>query len=158
MTKKTEKLSRRNFIGKTGAAGAGLAALAGIGGANAQSMELNALAPSLEQLQQFLTLPDKSVVMVNLLKFKPDGGDVEYGKYATKIEPILESIGARILFKSTTAMSLVGNGDWDAIILVEYPKPLALIEMSRLAEYRAIADHRSDGLEGQINYAVWQES
>ncbi|NKB32754.1 MAG: DUF1330 domain-containing protein [Pseudomonadales bacterium] len=119
-------------------------------------VEINAMGPTPKQVQEFLALPEQPVVMVNLLKFKSDGGAEEYAKYGAAIQPILESIGARIIFSSTTASCLIGNGDWDSIALVEYPRPAALIQMSASPEYAAIAGFRNAGLAGQVNYAVWQ--
>ncbi len=124
--------------------------------ATAHPLDLNAISPTPEQVQAFLALPEQPVVMVNLLKFKATGGAEEYAKYIEGMGPVLAGVGARILFSSTTAMCLLGNADWDAVILVEYPKPAALIQMSRSAEYQAIAGYRQAGLEGQVNYAVWQ--
>ncbi|MDP6653885.1 MAG: DUF1330 domain-containing protein [Gammaproteobacteria bacterium] len=152
-------LSRRQFLGSSSAAGLAIATGLGVTqSANAHVVEINAISPTQEQLQEFLALPERPVVMVNLLKFKPGGGAAEYAKYSAGVGPLLEKVGARIIFSSTTAMCLLGNGDWDAIALVEYPRPAALLQMSSSPEYQAIAGFRQDGLAGQINYAVWQNA
>ncbi|MCZ6617595.1 MAG: DUF1330 domain-containing protein, partial [Gammaproteobacteria bacterium] len=122
--------------------------------ANAHEIDINAMGPTPEQMEQFLALPDGPIVMVNLLKFKPDGGAEEYGKYGEKIRPILESIGARILFSGEAKVCMIGAGDWDVVALVEYPNKTALVQMSQSEAYQAIHHHRAAGLEGQINYAV----
>lgn len=120
-------------------------------------MEINAMMPTPEQIQKFLALPqDRPIVMVNLLKFKPDGGAEEYAKYSAGIQPILKNIGARVLFSGRAQLCLIGQGDWDAVALVEYPNPGGLIKMSQSPEYQAIHHHREAGLAGQINYAVSQ--
>ena len=150
--------SRREFIKGSTCAGLTLAAGLGHTAANAQAMELNAMSPTPQQVQEFLALPEQPVVMVNLLKFKADGGAEQYARYVEGVEPLLRGIGARILFSSTTALCLIGNGDWDAIALVEYPRPAALIQMSSSPEYRAISGFREAGLEGQVNYAVWENA
>jgi len=153
-----QQKTRRNFIKGTGMAAGTLAVGTAIGGntAHAHEVEINAMGPTPEQMQQFMALPDGPIVMVNLLKFKPDGGAEEYGKYGTKILPILKRIGARILFSGEAKVCMIGAGDWDQIALVEYPDKMALIEMSRSDEYQAIHHHRAAGLQGQINYAVVQ--
>ena len=154
---KDNKLSRRKLIGDSSKTGLAFAAGLGLSqSASAHVVQLNAVKPTPEQVKEFLALPERPVVMVNLLKFKPDGGAAEYAKYAEAMGPILKSIGAKILFSSKTAMCLLGNGDWDAIALVEYPSPATLIQMTASDEYKAIAGFRRKGLEGQINYAVWQ--
>ncbi len=117
----------------------------------------NALLPTPSQLAAFLALPDDApIVMVNLLKFKPDGGQAEYAKYAAGIQPILEKLGAKILFSGKAEFCLIGHADWDMVALVQYPRKKTLFQMSTLPEYRAIHPHREAGLEGQINYAVAQ--
>ncbi|HVU87608.1 MAG TPA: DUF1330 domain-containing protein [Gemmataceae bacterium] len=118
----------------------------------------NALLPTPEQMQAFLELPDdQPIVMVNLLKFKPDGGAAEYAKYAAGVEPILAKIGAKILFSGDARFCLIGQADWDAVALVQYPRAKSLFEMAMSPEYQAIHHHREAGLAGQINYAVVQD-
>jgi uncharacterized protein (DUF1330 family) len=94
--------------------------------------------------------------MVNLLKFKPNGGAAEYAKYGEKIQPILKSIGAELIFSGQAKVSLLGHAEWDAVGLVRYPNKMALVRMSQSPEYQAIHHHRAAGLEGQINIAVTQ--
>jgi uncharacterized protein (DUF1330 family) len=118
---------------------------------------INALMPTPEQIRTFTELPDDHpIVMVNLLKFKPDGGAAEYAKYAKGIEPILKKIGARLLFAGRSEFCLIGAGDWDQVALVEYPNKKALMDMSASPEYQAIHGHREEGLQGQVNYCVRQ--
>jgi uncharacterized protein (DUF1330 family) len=114
------------------------------------------LLPTPDQMQDFLALADdKPIVMVNLLKFKP-GGAAEYAKYAAGIEPILKKIGAKILFSGSAKFCLIGQADWDAVALVQYPRKKSLFEMAMSPEYQAIHPFREAGLAGQINYAVVQ--
>ena len=158
MENDSSQKTRRDFMKGSGAA-AGAAALAGAfgGGRKVHAHEINALRPTPEQIQGFLAIEhDGPIVMVNLLKFKPDGGEAEYAKYAAAIRPILKKIGARILFSSNTEFCLLGDADWDAIALVEYPNKMSLIRMSASPEYQAIHHHRENGLKGQVNYAVVQ--
>ena len=118
---------------------------------------INALLPTSEQNQAFMALEsDGPIVMVNLLKFKPDGGAAEYAKYSAGVMPLLEQVGGRVLFSGAAKYCWIGNADWDAIALVEYPRKEALLEMIAMPEYQAIHHHREAGLEGQVNYAVAQ--
>lgn len=121
-----------------------------------QVVEINALLPTPEQMQTFLALPDGPVVMVNLLKFKRDGGAEEYAKYIAGVRPILQNTGAKVLISGSAVTCLIGNGDWDMIALVEYPTPTAFSQMVNSDEYQAIHHHREAGLEGQVLYAVLQ--
>ena len=120
-------------------------------------MEINAVQPTPEQVKAFLAAPDDGpIVMVNLLKFKPDGGREEYAKYSEGLVEIFKKVGAKVLFSGAAESCLVGHGDWDAVALVEYPRRKSLMDMARSEEYQAIHHHRESGLEGQINYAVVQ--
>ena len=158
MSNQIEAASRRGFIKGTSLVAGALTVGSAIGASDAEAheVEINAMGPTPEQMQQVMALPDGPIVMVNLLKFKPDGGAEEYAKYAQKVRPILENIGARFLFSGSAKACFIGSGDWDMVALVEYPEKTALIEMSRSEEYRAIHHHRAAGLAGQINYAVVQ--
>ena len=116
-----------------------------------------ALLPTPAQMQDFIALPDDHpIVMVNLLKFKPNGGQAEYAKYAAGIQPILDKIGAKVLFAGKAEYCLIGKADWDMVALVQYPHKRTLFQMSMSPEYRAIHHHREAGLAGQINYCVAQ--
>lgn len=116
---------------------------------------LIALLPTPEQMQTYVALPDEQpIVMVNLLKFKPDGGAAAYAKYAAAIDPILKKIGAKVIFSGTGHYCLIGQADWDAVALVRYPRKKSLFEMAMSPEYQAIHHYREEGLLGQINYAV----
>lgn len=161
MSDSGRKDSRRDFIKKFGAGAGAMTLASGIfGGAKARAHEVNvnAMGPTPEQMQAFMALPDGPIVMVNLLKFKPNGGAAEYAKYGAKIQPILKKIGAKIIFSGEAKVCMIGVGDWDMVGLVEYPDKMALVQMSQSAEYQAIHHHRAAGLEGQINYAVVQNN
>ena len=163
MTRSTNEHARRQFLARGGAAAGALALAASATTTRANADEgaasdkINAVAPRPEQVQGFLELPDKGpIVMVNLLKFKPDGGAAEYAKYAAGVRPLLDKVGAKILFSGDARYCLIGDADWDAVALVEYPRKEALLQMASMPQYREIHKHREAGLEGQVNYAVAQ--
>lgn len=120
------------------------------------AIEINAMSPTEEQMKAFLALPDKPVVMVNLLKFKDGDGSEEYSKYGVGIQESLKKVGARLIFAGQAMTCLIGNADWDTVALVEYPSPRALLDMVQSDEYQKAHAHRAAGLEGQVNYAVMQ--
>jgi len=144
--------NRREFI-----TAAGLAALTGALSANAsaEDVPLNAMLPTPKQMQEFLKLPDDGpIVMLNLLKFKAEGGREEYLKYGAGVQAVLKSIGAEMIFSASAEFCLIGNGQWDAVAMVRYPNKKAIAKMSTLPEYQAIHPHREAGLEGQILYCL----
>jgi hypothetical protein len=53
------------------------------------------------------------VVMLNLLAFKPEGGEGHYLEYGAAVAPLLEKAGGRIVFAGRPAMVLLGGRSWD---------------------------------------------
>ncbi len=162
MSESKDKKSRREFMKTSGtAAGAAtaLAALGMSGEAHAHTIEINALLPTPEQEKAFKELPDdRPVVMLNLLKFKPDGGQAHYMKYVAAVRPLLAKVGAKGLFGGVADFCMIGNADWDMVGLMQYPNKKALLQMTSSPEYQAIHHHREAGLEGQVLYAMTQMS
>ena len=160
MSKSKNDGSRRDFMTSAGAA-TGLAALATLFGDGeivyAQELGINAMGPTPEQIQAFAQLPDRPVVMVNLLKFRDGGtGAEDYSRYAADVGGILQSIGAEIIFSGQCQTTFIGGAEWDSIAMVRYPNSRALLQMAQSAEYQAISGNRSLGLEGQMNIAVFE--
>ncbi len=119
---------------------------------------MNFIEPTGDQIKQLLSLPDDGpVVMVNLLKFKPDGGAESYAEYARAATPFLATAGARLIYRGSYRMSVIGDGDWDEVLLVEYPSISAFLEMARDEGYRAIVHHRTEALIDSRLWATRQE-
>lgn len=82
---------------------------------------------------------DVPVVMLNLLRFAPDGGRERHLEYLRMAEPILARFGAKILFRGD-GLDVLTTGDvlgWDAVLLVQYPRRTAFKEMVNDNEYQA---------------------
>lgn len=82
---------------------------------------------------------DTPVVMLNLIRFLPDGGHERHLEYLRMAEPILARVGARILFRGD-GLDMLTTGDvqgWDAVLLVQYPRRTAFREMVEDPEYQA---------------------
>jgi uncharacterized protein (DUF1330 family) len=90
---------------------------------------------------------DSPVVMLNLLRFKPDGGRERYAEYGAAVTPLLEKAGGRAVFLGEPALPLLGEGRWDSVLLVEYPTRQAFLDMIASAEYQAIGHLRTEALE-----------
>lgn len=60
---------------------------------------MSSLEPTAEQLAVLAARPaDAPVVMVNLLKFKPEGGLQSYLQYGQEVVPHLERVGATLRY------------------------------------------------------------
>jgi uncharacterized protein (DUF1330 family) len=89
-------------------------------------------------IDAFLTGDDDSaVVMLNLLRFEPEGGREKYLEYLEMAKPILARFGAKILFGGD-GLPVLTTGqaqEWDAAVLVQYPRRSAFKNMIEDPEY-----------------------
>jgi uncharacterized protein (DUF1330 family) len=109
------------------------------------------LEPTAEQFAVLAARPaDAPVVMVNLLKFKPEGGVESYLQYGQEVVPHLEGVGAKLRYAGGAPSVVIGDGErpwWDVILIVEYPTPQAFIDMVTTREYAKVHEHRAAGLD-----------
>lgn len=81
---------------------------------------------------------DTPVVMLNLIRFQPDGGRDRYLQYLSMAEPILARFGAKILFGGD-GRPVLTTGDaraWEATVLVQYPRRSVFKAMVNDPEYQ----------------------
>ena len=106
------------------------------------------IMPTEDQFKQLMSQEYKGpIVMVNLLKFKPDGGAESYRKYyeGTK-ELMMGKAITRAVYRGDGLMTVIGGEEWDEIALYEYPSIETFIEMNRNKEYQALVHYRTDAL------------
>ncbi len=112
---------------------------------------MSGLEPTPEQFAALAARPaDEPVVMVNLLKFKPESGLESYLQYGREVVPHLERVGATLRYAGGAPAVVIGDGEqpwWDAILIVEYPTPQAFIDMVTTQEYAKVHEHRAAGLD-----------
>jgi uncharacterized protein (DUF1330 family) len=94
------------------------------------------------------------VVMLNLLKFRPDGGRAGYERYAEAATRLVAERGGRILYVGEAAELLEGNEEWDVVALAEYPSRATFLEMASSEEFQAVAPLREQSLERAVLYAT----
>ncbi len=113
------------------------------------------IRPEDEARDQFLENDDGGpFVMVNFLKFKSGGGSREYGKYGAAFAKLIAERGGRFIYNGRVAQKFVGDEDWHAVALVEYPSRKVFLELTTSPEYMEIHPHREDGLEKTLVYAT----
>ncbi len=93
--------------------------------------------------------PGGPVVMLNLLRFRPEGGRESYQRYA-------EALGQSINARYGLSLEYLGDGGralvaedgqaWDMVVLVRYPDRQAFAAMIRDPAYQAVAHLRSEAL------------
>jgi uncharacterized protein (DUF1330 family) len=119
-----------------------------------------AIYPNQAQIRALLDHPsDQPVVMVNLLRFKPQAtaphegltGQAAYMLYADEMRKIVESRGGRFLWMGRADSIVIEDGStaYDVVALVEYPSRKAFVSIATSPEVNAIGVHRAAGLESQ---------
>lgn len=104
--------------------------------------------PTAEQFKELMQQSYKGpIVMVNLLKFKPDGGKELYQKYGEVAgEFVIEKLGGKLIYMGDCLMPVIGDEQWDEVLIVEYPSIEAFISMQRDKEYQAAVPYRTEAL------------
>ena len=125
----------------------------------------NAVTPTPEQIKELTEDGhDHPIYMVNLLKFKEkaeyeDGretdltGQEAYGIYAVEVAAHLNKVGGKpVIGGEVTGLRLGSVEDlWDMVAIAMYPNRKAMFAMVMDSDYRKSAEHRTAGLEGQLN-------
>ena len=107
---------------------------------------------------QFKKLSDNPsegpVVMLNLLKFKKQGGREAYFRYIKESGPFAEEIGAKVLYIGKPNELLYGKDQWDLLLLIHYPSRKAFQEMITNPGYLKTHEWREEGTERAVLYAT----
>ncbi|WP_413806373.1 DUF1330 domain-containing protein [Streptomyces sp. OE57] len=93
--------------------------------------------------------PGGPVVMLNLLRFRPDGGRESYQRYMEALGPEIHGrYGLHVEYLGNGGRALVAEDGqaWDAVLLVRYPSRQAFADMARDPDYRAVAHLRAEAL------------
>ena len=111
----------------------------------------SSVEPTREQIAALAARPaDAPVVMINLLKFRPDGGRESYARYGQEVAPHLQRVGGKVLYAGGAPTQVIGEGEkpwWDASLVVEYPSPAAFIDMVTNEDYLKIHHYRVNALD-----------
>ena len=95
-----------------------------------------AFTPS--DIERFLAEDDgAAVVMLNLLRFHPDGGRERYFEYVKLASPLVARYGAEILYAGDGGRALAAEPGqaWDNVALVRYPSRRAFADMIADPDY-----------------------
>lgn len=110
-------------------------------------------------LERFLAEDrDGPVVMLNLLRFRPDGGAQAYLTYVQRFASsgINDRYGLRIVYGGTGQAALVAEDgqQWDMVALVRYPNRQAFVDMVHDPDYRRFEHLRRDALVESVLQAT----
>lgn len=92
------------------------------------------------------------IAMLNLLKFKPDGGAERFAQYAAAALPLVEKSGGRTLYAGACGELVIGKEDWDLMALVEYPTAGTFTSMILSDAYQAVVHMRQEAIVRSVLY------
>ncbi|WP_018636100.1 DUF1330 domain-containing protein [Parafrankia elaeagni] len=108
-----------------------------------------AVNPSSADMQSLLdSLPDEPFVMLNLLRFRPDGGRESYAEYSRRAGKALARHGGELVYfgEGSTALVAEPGQAWDAVLLIRYPSRAAFLRMVADPEYQETVSLRTEAL------------
>lgn len=97
---------------------------------------------------------EEPFVMLNLLKFKKEGGREAYFRYIKESGPFVEGVGAKVLYFGKPNELLNGTETWDVLMLVQYPSRKAFLKMANNPDYIKVHESRQEALERAVLYAT----
>lgn len=97
---------------------------------------------------------DAPFVMLNLLKFKKEGGREAYLRYIAESGPFVKGVGAEVIYFGKANELLNGSQTWDVVMLVKYPSRQAFLQMANNPDYLKVHEYRADALERAVLYAT----
>lgn len=111
-----------------------------------------AIDPTGADLKRFLESDEGPVVMLNLLRFKADGGRERYAQYARELSSILPRFGGEVLYAGDGDAALVAESGqaWDAVLCVRYPSRRNFSEMVADPDYQRVTHLRTEALEEAV--------
>ena len=113
------------------------------------------------------------IAQVNLLKFRPvaDYGDdppadhepgetgaIAYQRYAEAFGVAAADVGGHALVLGTVERYFIGQGDWDAVMVMHFPNRAAFIATINHSTYAEMHRHRDAGLLCQDLLTVRQDT
>lgn len=109
--------------------------------------------PTGQDLKRYLAEdPGGPVAMLNLLKFKEDGGRERYQQYADAFTPFAHKYGAEVIYLGDCGTAVVApdTHDWDAVLLVRYPSRRAFCDMVADPDYQQTTHLRTEALTNAV--------
>jgi len=120
-----------------------------------------AFQPTVDQFRSFRDDPyDGPIAQVNLLKFRvkaeyadgdpernrDESGAVAYRRYVESFRGAAAEVGGSCLLLGEVERYFIGNGDWDAVLVMRFPSREAFIATLNHGNYADMHRHRHAGL------------
>ncbi len=133
-----------------------------------------AFQPTADQFRGFRDDPyDGPIGQVNILRFKPkadygtdapadhvegESGADAYKRYADAFGVAAAEVGGTCLLMGAVERYFIGEGDWDAVMVMQFPNRQAFIDTINHETYGEMHRHRDAGLLCQELLTVRQEA
>ena len=120
-----------------------------------------AFQPTADQFRAFRDDPyEGPIAQVNLLKFRVkaeyaaddvahgggEAGEAAYQRYVDAFRVAAAEVGGSCLLLGEVERYFIGNGDWDAVLVMHFPTRSAFIATLNHADYADMHRHRDAGL------------
>ena len=120
-----------------------------------------AFQPTADQFRALRDDPHEGpIAQVNLLKFRvkaeygPDDpeygndepGGAAYQRYVDAFSSVAADVGAACLLYGETERYFIGQGDWDAVLVMHFPSRASFIGTLNHPDYHEMHRHRDAGL------------
>jgi len=116
---------------------------------------MNMIKSNPEQFKKLDTNPNEGpFVMLNLLKFKAQGGAAAYSRYLNEASVFADKVGSKILYLGKPYELLNGSEIWDLVMLVQYPSRKAFLQLINNPEYIKVHKFREEACERAVLYAT----
>lgn len=94
--------------------------------------------------------PDGPVVMLNLLRFRPEGGQQKYFEYVEQFGAtgVQARYGVELMYVGAGGVALAAESgqDWDMVALVRYPNRQTFLDMINDPDYQRFEHLREEAL------------
>lgn len=98
------------------------------------------------------------IIVVQLLRFKPDGGEARFQPYGALSHKLMEKARGEILYLGNTGPMIAGSDEWDIVALIRFPDIERFLGMltdpSFQNEGRRIRESALERVQWMITYPV----
>ncbi|MGI9595443.1 MAG: hypothetical protein ACR2QK_04745 [Acidimicrobiales bacterium] len=110
-----------------------------------------AVNPSQDSVDALSARPDDdAIIMVNLLRYAPEGGREAYARYGAVAGGVVRARGGGPVY---SAPVVVGDSPWETVLLVRYPRRAAYLDMQTDPAYLGVIPERTRGLSARLLYS-----
>ncbi len=110
---------------------------------------MSKVSPNLDEINAMRkAAPPGPVVVLNLMKFRADGGQEAYAEYMKVVGTIVDGLGVEPLYAGMAGKDFAAGEEWDMVLLARYPNFEAFANLMTHPTYvNEAIPHRETALE-----------